>query len=70
MGIGEGEKVQVKGIYNISNNIITENFPNIKKVCPFKYRKTLGYQTDLTKIEPHHSISSLKQQAQRTEKEY
>jgi hypothetical protein len=31
MGI-EGEKVQAKGIHNILNKIITENFPNLEKV--------------------------------------
>jgi hypothetical protein len=33
-GIEEGEQVQTKGIYNIFNKIITENFPNLKKVLP------------------------------------
>jgi hypothetical protein len=52
---------QTKGIHNIFNKIITENFPNLKKVCPVRYRKPLGHQTDLTKIEPPHGISSSKQ---------
>jgi hypothetical protein len=30
-GIGEGEEVQVKGIHNIFNKIITENFPNLEE---------------------------------------
>jgi hypothetical protein len=29
MGIEEGEEVQAKGICNIVNNIIIENFPNL-----------------------------------------
>jgi hypothetical protein len=29
MGIEEGEEVQAKGICNIFNKIITENFPNL-----------------------------------------
>jgi hypothetical protein len=66
MGIEEDE-VQAKGIYNIFNKIITEI---LRKFCPCKYRKPLGHQTDLTKIEPLRIILSLKQQAQRTEKEY
>jgi hypothetical protein len=33
MDIEEG-KVQTKGIHNIFNKIITENFPNLKKVLP------------------------------------
>jgi hypothetical protein len=30
MGIEEGEEVQAKGIHNIFNKIVTENFPNIE----------------------------------------
>jgi predicted nuclease with TOPRIM domain len=32
MNIEEGEEVQAKGICNIFNKIITENFPNLKNV--------------------------------------
>jgi hypothetical protein len=31
MGIKEGEEVQAKGIHNIFNKIMAENFPNLKK---------------------------------------
>jgi hypothetical protein len=31
MGIKEGEEMQEKGMHNIFNNIITENFPNLEK---------------------------------------
>jgi hypothetical protein len=31
MGIKEGEEVQAKGMCNIFNKIITENFPNLEK---------------------------------------
>jgi hypothetical protein len=31
MGIEEREKVKAKGICNIFNKIITENFPNLEK---------------------------------------
>jgi hypothetical protein len=31
MGIEEGEEVQTKGMNNIFNKIITENFPNLEK---------------------------------------
>jgi hypothetical protein len=34
MGIEEGEEVQAKGICNIFNKIITENFPNLEKARP------------------------------------
>jgi hypothetical protein len=69
MGIEEGEEVQAKGICNIFNKIITEIPQFSRKFCLFRYRKPPGHQTDLTKIEPFHSILSLRQ-VQRTEKEY
>jgi hypothetical protein len=31
MGIEEGEEVQAKGISNILNKIITEDFPNLEE---------------------------------------
>jgi chromosome segregation ATPase len=34
MGIEEGEEVQAKGICNIFNKIITENFPTVEKTMP------------------------------------
>jgi uncharacterized phage infection (PIP) family protein YhgE len=34
MGIKEGEEVQTKGMCNIFNKIITENFPNLEKDIP------------------------------------
>jgi hypothetical protein len=34
MGNEEGEEVQAKGIHNIVNKIITENFPNVEKTMP------------------------------------
>jgi archaeosine-15-forming tRNA-guanine transglycosylase len=64
MGIEEGEQVQAKGIHNIFNKIITENFPNLE------IRKPPGHETTLIKIELPHDILSLKQQEQRLEKEY
>jgi hypothetical protein len=38
MGIEE-EEVQAKGIFNIFNKIITENFPNLKKVFPIQVQE-------------------------------
>jgi hypothetical protein len=70
MGIEEGEEVQGKGICNICNKIITENFPNLKKVLLIQVEEASRTPTDLTKIEPPYGILSLKQQAQRIEKEY
>jgi archaeosine-15-forming tRNA-guanine transglycosylase len=34
MGIEEGEEVQAKGMCNIFNKIIIENFPTIEKTMP------------------------------------
>jgi hypothetical protein len=70
MGTEEGEEVQAKGIHNIFNKIITENFLNLREFCPLRYRKPPGHPTDFNKIEPHHTILLLKQQAQRKEKGY
>jgi hypothetical protein len=36
MGIEEGEEVQAKGMRNIFNKIITENFPNLEKDIPYR----------------------------------
>jgi hypothetical protein len=55
--------------YNILNKI-AENFPNLKKKMPLGYRKSPEHQRELTKIEPICSILSVKQPAQRTDKEY
>jgi hypothetical protein len=34
MGIEEGEEVQAKGMQNILNKILTENFLNLEKTMP------------------------------------
>jgi chromosome segregation ATPase len=65
MGIEEGEEVQAKGICNIFNKIITENFPNLEKTMPFQVQEVPRTPNRLDQ-----DILSLKQQAQRTEKEY
>jgi hypothetical protein len=39
MGIEEGEEVQAKGIHNIFNKIITENFPNLEKSMPIQVQE-------------------------------
>jgi hypothetical protein len=40
MGIEEAEEAQAKGIHNIFNKIMTENFPNLKKVMPIQVQET------------------------------
>jgi hypothetical protein len=39
MGIEEGEEVQEKGIHNILNTILAENFPNLEKVMPIQVQE-------------------------------
>jgi hypothetical protein len=34
-----GEEVQKKGIHNIFNKIITENFPNLEKIMPIQVQE-------------------------------
>jgi hypothetical protein len=36
MVIEEGQEVQAKGIHNIFNKIITENFPTLEKSTPIQ----------------------------------
>jgi hypothetical protein len=69
MGNEEGEEVQAKGIHNIFTKLITENFPNLEKTMPIQEHEA-SRTPDLTKIELPHDILSLKQKAQRIEKEY
>jgi phosphatidate phosphatase PAH1 len=69
MGIEEGEEVQAKGIHDIFNKIIAENFPNLEKTMPIQVQEASRTPTDLIKIELPHNILSLKQQAQKIEKE-
>jgi chromosome segregation ATPase len=38
MGIEEEEEVQAKGMHNIVNKIITENFPNLEKTMPIQVK--------------------------------
>jgi hypothetical protein len=39
MDIEEGEEVQGKGIHNIFNKIVTENFPNLEKTMPIQVQE-------------------------------
>jgi hypothetical protein len=70
MDIEEGEEVQPKGMCNIFNKIITENFPIYRNPFPYRCKRPPEHQTDQTKIELPHGILSLKQQIQRPKKEY
>jgi hypothetical protein len=50
-GIAEGEQMHAKGIGNIFNKIITENFPSLKKVLPIQVQETYRETNRLTKRE-------------------
>jgi heat shock protein HslJ len=39
MSIEEGQEVQAKGMCNILNKIMTENFKILRKLCPYRYIK-------------------------------
>jgi hypothetical protein len=58
MGIDEGEEVQVKGIHNIFNKIITENFPNLEKVIPIQVQEAsrTPNRFDQNRPSPRHII--------------
>jgi hypothetical protein len=43
MSIEEGEEVQAKGMNNIFNKIITENYPNLEKSIPIRMQE--AYRT-------------------------
>jgi hypothetical protein len=70
MGIEEGEEVQAKGMRNIFSKIITENFPNLEKTMPIQVQEASGTLNRLDQNRTTYDILSLKQQAQRIEKEY
>jgi ribosomal protein L39E len=58
MGIEEGEEVQAKGICNIFNKIITENFPNLEKAMPIQVQKAsrIPSRVDQNRTIPQHII--------------
>jgi DNA-binding HxlR family transcriptional regulator len=70
MDIKEGEEVQAKGMSNIFNKIITENFPNLERDVLRQMQETSSTPSDQIKIELTHNISSLQQQVQKLGKEY
>jgi hypothetical protein len=58
MGIEEGEKVQAKGICNIFNKTIVENFLNLKKDLPIQVQEAsrTPNRLDQNRIPPRHNI--------------
>jgi hypothetical protein len=58
MGIEEGEEVQAKGMCNIFNKIITENFPNLEKTMPIQVQEAsrTPNRLDQNRTTPQHII--------------
>jgi hypothetical protein len=58
IGIEEGEEVQEKGMYNILNKIITENFPNLQKTMTIQVQEAsrTPNRLDQTRTTPQHTI--------------
>ena len=49
IGIEEGEELQIKGPENIFNKIIEENFPNLKMILLWRFKKHTEHRIDLIK---------------------
>jgi hypothetical protein len=58
MGIEEGEEVRAKGMHNIFNKIITENFPNLEKTMPIHVQEAsrTPNRPDQNRTTPQHII--------------
>jgi hypothetical protein len=56
IGIEEGEKVQAKGMPNIFNKIITENFPNLENSIPIQIQEAsrAPNRQDQNRTTPQH----------------
>jgi hypothetical protein len=62
MDIEEGKEVQAKGIHNIFNKIITENFPNLEKTMPIQVQEAskTPNRLDQNRTTPRHIIIKTK----------
>jgi hypothetical protein len=60
MDIEEGEEVQAKGICNIFNKIITENFPNQEKTMPIQVQEAFRTPNRLDQIRTTQQHISIK----------
>jgi hypothetical protein len=58
MGIEEGQEVQAKGMCNIVNKIITENFPSLDKSMPIQMQEDsrTPNRPDQNRTTPRHII--------------
>jgi chromosome segregation ATPase len=59
MDIEGREEVQAKGIHNIFNKIITENFPNLEKIMPTQVQEAsrTPNRLDQNRTTPQHIIT-------------
>jgi predicted nuclease with TOPRIM domain len=59
----EGEEVQAKGMHNIINKIITENFPNLEKDIPIQMQEAsrTPNRSDQNRTTPQHIIIKTRQ---------
>jgi hypothetical protein len=66
----EEEEGQAKGMRNIFNEIITENFPNLEKDIPIQMQEAsrTPNRPDQNRTTPRHII--IKRTSTETEKEY
>jgi hypothetical protein len=62
MGIEEGEELQAKGMHNMFNKIITENFPNLEKAIPIQIQETsrTPNRPDQNRTTPWHIIIKIR----------
>jgi archaeosine-15-forming tRNA-guanine transglycosylase len=58
MGIEEGEEVKAKGMHNIFNKMITENFPNLEETMSMQVQDTsrTPIRPDEQRTTPRHII--------------
>jgi hypothetical protein len=58
MGIEKGEEVHAKGLRNIFNKIVTENFPNLEKSIPMQMQEATRTpnRPDQNRSTPRHII--------------
>jgi hypothetical protein len=59
VGIEEGEEVQAKGIHNIFNKVITENFTNLNKALHIQVQESsrAPNRLDKNRTSPQHIIT-------------
>jgi hypothetical protein len=56
MGITEGEEVQARGMHNIFNKIVTENFPNLGKAMLIQLHEASRTPKRLDQNRLYHDI--------------